>query len=317
MHTNSSVSLVLVLLEVLANAYRKTCTCFQQRETCSWNVPPKHPTHQSSSTSLPPKMNVTLIQSLPIRGYLSSIPPSPLKWSSSIRSSTIWNSKSVLPTQLLTLPSNTIFERYLELKLLPTCLPVIISSSTNILLYRCDNTLTLNKLNPNHIKDEMIELELPPTLDAPLGLYFVKQNRCISVLADTDEPITKPKRLRTLLGHLQGIPSMQPAVDEYNKLVQSKRPKSWNDTRNFFTKEDLKATDTFQALSKDGIGSAHNVVTDERINQLQSHTSSLIDQNLTYNTALTELALVVNNLQANLSSAPPPAPAASEPKTEM
>ena len=176
MHTNSSVSLVLVLLEVLANAYRKTCTCFQQRETCSWNVPPKHPTHQSSSTSLPPKMNVTLIQSLPIRGYLSSIPPSPLKWSSSIRSSTIWNSKSVLPTQLLTLPSNTIFERYLELKLLPTCLPVIISSSTNIPPYRCDNTLTLSSTNwiPTTSKTKWLNLN-----------YHLRQtHRLVSILPD-------------------------------------------------------------------------------------------------------------------------------------
>ena len=48
----------------------------------------------------------------------------------------------------------------------------------------------------------MIEFELFPTPDAPLGLYFAKADRCISVLADTDKPITEPKRLRTLLGHL-------------------------------------------------------------------------------------------------------------------
>ena len=65
-----------------------------------------------------------------------------------------------------------------------------------------------NKLNPNHIKDEMIEFELAPKSNALLELYFAKQNKCISVLSDTDEPITKPKRLRTLLGHLQAIPSM-------------------------------------------------------------------------------------------------------------
>ena len=104
---------------------------------------------------------------------------------------------------------------------------------------------------------------------------------------------------------------MQPAIDEYNKFVQSKGPKSWNDTRKSFIKEDLKATDNFQALSKAGIGSAHNTVTYERIGQLQSHASSLIDQNVTYNKALTELALVVNNLQANQSPAPPPSTVAS------
>ena len=32
-----------------------------------------------------------------------------------------------------------------------------------------------NKLNSNHIKDEMIEFELALKLDAPLGLYFVKK----------------------------------------------------------------------------------------------------------------------------------------------
>ena len=59
-----------------------------------------------------------------------------------------------------------------------------------------------NKLNPSQIKDEMIEFELPPTTDALLGLYFDKQNKCISVLSNTDEPITRQKHLCTLLGHL-------------------------------------------------------------------------------------------------------------------
>ena len=91
----------------------------------------------------------------------------------------------------------------------------------------------------------MITFEKPPIPDAPLGLYFAKQNTCISVLADTDEPITDPKRLRTLLGHLQAIPSMQPAFNDYHKLVQLEGPKSWNDTRKFFIKEDLKIIDNF------------------------------------------------------------------------
>ena len=153
-----------------------------------------------------------------------------------------------------------------------------------------------NKLNPNHIKDEMIEFELAPMPDAPLGFHFTKQNRCISVLSDTDKPITKPKHFRTLLGHLYDIPSMQLAVGDYNKLIQAEGLKSWNDTQKFFIKEDLKATDSFQALSKAGICSAHNAVTDEGIDQLQSHTSSLIEQNATYNKALTKIALVINNL---------------------
>ena len=121
------------------------------------------------------------------------------------------------------------------------------------------------KLNPNHIKDEMIEFELPPTTGAGMNLYFAKQNKSISVLSDTDELITEPKRLRTLLGHLQAILAIQQPVDDYNKKVQSEGPMSWNDTRKFFIQEDLKATDNFQALSQAGIGSAHNTVTDERI----------------------------------------------------
>ena len=82
-----------------------------------------------------------------------------------------------------------------------------------------------NKLNHNHIKDEMIKFELALKTDKPLRLYFAKQNRSISVLANTDEPIIKPKYLYTLLGHQQGIPSTQPAVDGYNKF-QAGEPKS-------------------------------------------------------------------------------------------
>ena len=61
------------------------------------------------------------------------------------------------------------------------------------------------KFNPNNIKDEITGSKFPPKPDTPIGLYFAKQNRCISILADTDEPITKSKRPRTLLCHLQAI----------------------------------------------------------------------------------------------------------------
>ena len=90
-----------------------------------------------------------------------------------------------------------------------------------------------NKLNPMHVKDVYTEFELPPTSGSPISLYFVRQNRCISILADTDEPVTDPKRLRTLLGHLQAIPAMQQPVDDYNKKILSDGAMSWNDTRNF------------------------------------------------------------------------------------
>ena len=75
------------------------------------------------------------------------------------------------------------------------------------------------KLNPNHIKDVYVEFELPPKPYEPIRLYLAKQRNCISLLADTNKPITKAKRLRTLIDHLQYIPLMQPVVDNYHKLV--------------------------------------------------------------------------------------------------
>ena len=86
-------------------------------------------------------------------------------------------------------------------------------------------------------------------------------------------------------------------------------------TRKFFITEDLKASDNFQALSKAGIGSVHNAVTVERIDQLQNHTSTLIERNATYDKALTDLALVVNSLQENHTFTQ--APTASAPATDM
>ena len=111
---------------------------------------------------------------------------------------------------------------------------------------------------------------------------------------------------------------MQQAVDDYHKLFQAEGTKSWNDTWKFFIKEDLKATDNFQALVKAGIGSAHSTITDKRINQLQSHTSGLLERNAMYKKALTDMAHVVNTIQTNqLSAAPSVAAPASESKNEM
>ena len=94
---------------------------------------------------------------------------------------------------------------------------------------------------------------------------------------------------------------MQQPVNGYYKRVQAKGPKSWNDKQQLFIKEDLKATDNFQALSKAGIDSAHSAVTNKRIDQLQSHTSSLIERNVTYEKTLTKMAHVVNTIQKNQS----------------
>ena len=78
---------------------------------------------------------------------------------------------------------------------------------------------------------------MSPKPDASMGLYFTKQNKCIYLIADTNEPVTNPKRLRTLLGHLQAIPLIQPVVEDYNKLVQAEGAKSWNDTRFVLSKK--------------------------------------------------------------------------------
>ena len=95
----------------------------------------------------------------------------------------------------------------------------------------------------------------------------------------------------------------------------------WNDTCTFFVREDLKATANFQALSKTGIGSVHSAITNEHIDQLQSHTSNLIEQNETYETALIKMAHVISTIQLNQSTAapppPPPPPPASKPSNEM
>ena len=70
-----------------------------------------------------------------------------------------------------------------------------------------------DKPNPNHIKDVMIECELPPTPDAPIGLYYAKQNKCISLLVDTDEPHhqseTTTNPLRPPTGHPINVASSQ------------------------------------------------------------------------------------------------------------
>ena len=62
---------------------------------------------------------------------------------------------------------------------------------------------------------------MPPKNVEPIRFYFAKQNKCFSLLSDTNKPITNSKRLYTLIGHLQAVPSMQVAINNYNKLVQA------------------------------------------------------------------------------------------------
>ena len=87
--------------------------------------------------------------------------------------------------------------------------------------------------------------------------------------------------------------------------------------KKFFIKDDLKILDIYQALSKAGIGSAHNVVTDERIDQLQVNAQELMNKNATYKRALADMAHVVNTIQLNQSTAAPTAAATSAPANEM
>ena len=83
----------------------------------------------------------------------------------------------------------------------------------------------------------MIEFELLPTPNAQFGPYFVKYNKCTSLLANTIGPTIDPERLRTLVGHLQAIASVQQAVEDYNKLVQAEGTELWNDTLIFSSKK--------------------------------------------------------------------------------
>ena len=104
---------------------------------------------------------------------------------------------------------------------------------------------------------------------------------------------------------------MQKVVDIYNKLVQAKGNKLWNDTCKFFIKEDLKATDNLQALSKAGIFSTYSAITKECIDKLKSHTSDLIRLNAMYEPALTKMSYIINTIQSKQSTTSPPVAAAS------
>ena len=110
---------------------------------------------------------------------------------------------------------------------------------------------------------------------------------------------------------------MQQAVETTTNSFKPKDPNLGMILEIFFIKEDMKANANFQALSKAGIGSAHSTVTNKRIDQLQSHTISPIEQNVMYEKTLIEMAPVVNTIQTNQLSVAPSAAAASEPKTEM
>ena len=61
----------------------------------------------------------------------------------------------------------------------------------------------------------------------------------------------------------------------------------------------------FQALAKVGIGSAYSVITNGRIDELQGHTTKLINKVATYQNAMTEMAHAINTLQSNKSNATP------------
>ena len=101
-----------------------------------------------------------LIQSSWIQEDSSSIPTNPLEKSSSQRTNTTWNSKSMLSILLLTSPSNTIFKRYLEPKYLLTCLLVTSLSSTSILSYKCNDALSPSSKNSIPTTSKMKGLNL-------------------------------------------------------------------------------------------------------------------------------------------------------------
>ena len=114
-----------------------------------------------------------------------------------------------------------------------------------------------NKTLPGHTEDVMVTFNQPPDPNKPIVTYFAKQNKCISLLENSDEPIIPAKQKRTLLGHMQKIPTYQQVVADYNKDVKQNGAKTWDETRLFFVAENLNITDDLSALSKAGIGSAH------------------------------------------------------------
>ena len=106
----------------------------------------------------------------------------------------------------------------------------IINKYTALQMQQYLNT-NFNKLSPNYINDIMNTFDLSPNPDEPMEIYFSKKNNCISLLEDTDEPTIKPKNKRTLLGHLQSIPTLQLAVINHKTHVKAEGPKSWYETR--------------------------------------------------------------------------------------
>ena len=65
----------------------------------------------------------------------------------------------------------------------------------------------------------MITFDKLPDPNKPIGTYFTKQNKCISLLKDSDKPIILARRNRTLLAHMQSIPVYQPAISDYTKML--------------------------------------------------------------------------------------------------
>ena len=50
-----------------------------------------------------------------------------------------------------------------------------------------------NKTLPGHIEDVMVIFNLPLDPNEPIRTYFAKQNKCISLLENSDEPIIPAK----------------------------------------------------------------------------------------------------------------------------
>ena len=173
-----------------------------------------------------------------------------------------------------------------------------------------------NKTLPGHIEDVMVTFNKPPDPNEPIGTYFAKQNKCISLLENSDEPIILAKQKRTLLGHMQKIPAYQQAVADYNKEVKLNGAKTWDETRLFFVAEDLNITDNLSALSNAGIGSAHiafETQQNARIDQLQAAYQTLYTKNENYDIAFTEMANAINQTKENT----PPPSVSSPPPTEL
>ena len=187
-------------------------------------------------------------------------------------------------------------------KVFPTATFTNMTKSTNVILNRTTARkmrlhlkTKFNKLLPYHIEDDYAKFNKAPDPNEPIGNYFEKQNKYITLLANSVEPIIEAKRICTLSGHLQKIPSYQQAVMDYNKEVVNNLM-SWGGTRLYFVHKDLEYTNNLDALSKAVIANSITpaAVVNNSIEQLQSVMSTTLVKQEQTDIAMIDIANFVH-----------------------